>query len=480
MSIKRTTYKGLSFPEDDTYLNVRPAFTRMCMESKCASKLLSALIFKWDPGEGVEVEKVNTFSIQLTQAEIIKAMCDEATSKTIHDAAMPCLHLFGYADVDETTYPFTYTVHMDRVREGLSYCKQGPKQLEKVLIVWAREKGLDKPDGNVLNKKNFHIALEKVLIIIRETSNSIGNSSNSCGKTSNSRRGRKRRVQAVSTTQIEDPKNNKHSKHIEEQERESSEIETFVDAERINASPSFSELLAETDARIEHEFEDWLRIASLNAQLSSEQEAQPLEVTQALARNPGGGSTVQQPSVPIASPSTEPTPEQDGKGKGKRGTRSKQEITPEQKARTSALMEYIDSLLQEVTGDANEGFDRSTKVGQEALHKVLFGHKNSEQRVNPRRVRKIFTAMWNEPPNPRTGYWLRNNMSYNKFCEEFEKRIHAIIADENKGKSNLSLVQGTATQAPTELGGYKTWIPDDDTDIDYDAIQAPRLKNKSG
>ena len=42
MSIKRTTYKGLSFPEDDTYLNVRPAFTRMCMENKPASKLLSA------------------------------------------------------------------------------------------------------------------------------------------------------------------------------------------------------------------------------------------------------------------------------------------------------------------------------------------------------------------------------------------------------------------------------------------------------
>ena len=198
------------------------------------------LIFKWDPGTDVDLEKVNTFPIQLTQAEIIKAMCDEATSKTIHDAAMPCLHLFGYADVDETTYPFTYTVHMDRVREGLAACKQGNKQLEKFLIVCASEKGLGKIDDTPLNKKNFHIALEKVLILIRESSNSIGNTSNSCRKSSNCHRGRKPRVQAVSHTEIEDPKNNKNFKHIEEQERESSENETIVTTANADcdASPS--------------------------------------------------------------------------------------------------------------------------------------------------------------------------------------------------------------------------------------------------
>lgn len=155
------------------------------------------------------------------------------------------------------------------------------------------------------------------------------------------------------------------------------------------------------------------------------------EMAQDNAQNPGG---VQQPSIPIASTDAQ--------------------ATAEQKQRMTTLMNFIDSLVQEVTGDPTEGFDRSTKTGQDAVYKLLFGRKDGASRVTQERMRKVFTSMWKEPRNPRNGYWLRENMSYNKICEEYEKKIFAILAEENKAKrtngSTLQLVPaGNVPEEPT-------------------------------
>ena len=157
-----------------------------------------------------------------------------------------------------------------------------------------------------------------------------------------------------------------------------------------------------------------------------------------------------QPTLPdvqeVAKSADEKTEGSKGTGKGK-STRGKRVITPEQKTRMTSLMDFIDSLLQEVTGEPDEGLDRKTQVGQDAIYTLLFNNKKGEQRIIPSRVKRVFTDMWNEPRNPRSGYWLRNNLSYNKFCEEFEKRIHGIIAEENKGKAPTDI---TAWRKPSQ------------------------------
>lgn len=232
MSIKRAPYKGLSLPEGEIYLTIHPCFTAICYGNKPAAKLLSALLFRWNPGLDVDMEQVESFRIQVSQESLLEAMCDECVAKTLHEAAIPCLYLFGYLDVDETTYPMTYTVYMHRVRAMLDTYKTLRKkypayrekkssdnlrlyeELEKSLIVCAT------PVFPGLNKRNFQDAIEKSLIGIRENSNSIREISNSQGKISNSPRGRKPRNGAVRARKKRPTKNNNNTNNLEEQEKE--------------------------------------------------------------------------------------------------------------------------------------------------------------------------------------------------------------------------------------------------------------------
>ena len=207
--------------------------------------------------------------------------------------------------------------------------------------------------------------------------------------------------------------------------------------------------------------------------------------TEPLGDNPiaAAAATTLTPNVDIQTET--PAGKKPSKGKGAK-------VTPDQKARMGKVMDYVDSLLQEVTGDPDEGYSRATKVGQDALYTLLFGRKHSERRVTQERVRKVFLAMWNEPRNTRTGYYLRENMSYNKICEEYEKRIHSLIAEENgKGKgaatSNgiIDLVEWQGrkmSQAEAKkLGytGFEKYIgngPDDLAELDRITANSPEIQ----
>lgn len=206
MSIKRAPYKGIALP-DEKFLIVRPSFTAICMGNKPASKLISALLFCWNPDNEQNLEAATQFTVTPTQNALVEAICGECTSKTIHDVAIPCLQLFGYLDINESTSPITYTVHLDVIRERLQMYSCKRSELEEVLIRIAANMCPEIKE----NKKKFYLSLEEVLIANRR-------SSNSDGKSSNSRRGRKPSTEARSVAQKQTPKNSKNTKKKKEEE----------------------------------------------------------------------------------------------------------------------------------------------------------------------------------------------------------------------------------------------------------------------
>jgi len=222
------------------------------------------------------------------------------------------------------------------------------------------------------------------------------------------------------------------------------------------------------------------------ADIAAPQEDNAVTVTtEPLPRNPIAAAAASSLTPDVDIQTETPAGKKPPKGKGAK-------VTPDQKARMGKVMNYIDSLLQEVTGDPDEGYSRTTKIGQDALYTLLFGRKHSERRVTQERVRKVFLAMWNEPRNTRTGYYLRENMGYNKICEEYEKRIHSLIAEENgKGKgaatSNgiIDLVEWQGrkmSQAEAKkLGytGFEKYIgngPDDLAELDRITANSPEIQ----
>ena len=207
---------GIPYP-DERLLVVRPCHVSLCMDVRPAAKLLSALLYRYSirqeskedadninelrKTEGREADQDASFRIYRKQSQLVKDMVGEITEKTLHDVAVPCLQLLGYLDIEEYPGMNCYILHIDRILRGITAYTQDLKdktccQLEKFLIelpqleeVLISVKSLEK---FLIDKKNFQLALEKVLIDNR--------------KSSNCHRGRKPRTEAGSEGKIETPK----------------------------------------------------------------------------------------------------------------------------------------------------------------------------------------------------------------------------------------------------------------------------------
>lgn len=205
---------AVSFPEESILL-VRPCLTAICAGNRPAGKLLSVLLYRYSIRQEhkTDAENINevkgddsqdtTFRIYRKQSQLVTDMCDEITEKTLHDVAVPVLQLFGYLDVDESPAIHCYDLHVDAVVNALEAYKQGPKQLEKFLLSNLQlEKFLIdiQLEEFPINKKKFLLALEKVLIANRNSSNN--------------KRGRKPKPEVPGEPQSEEPQINRDYREI--------------------------------------------------------------------------------------------------------------------------------------------------------------------------------------------------------------------------------------------------------------------------
>lgn len=201
---------------DENFFTLRPCHVAMCFDCRPASKLLAILAYLSNPQD----EEPTDVRISKSQAELVEAMLDEVTDKTLHDVASPFLQLLGFIDIEITHFGIDYIFHLGYFLQALALYvpkqKEQPQlekvliqhlQLEKFLIEWELEKVLNaiRKSSNS-NKKKFQFLLEKVLILNR--------------KSSNCQRGRKPRPQAASDGISETPKNREEYSKNREEEKE--------------------------------------------------------------------------------------------------------------------------------------------------------------------------------------------------------------------------------------------------------------------
>lgn len=194
---------------DERLLIVRPCHVSLCLGVHSAAKTLSALLYRYSrlcSDDTKEIDQDAVFRIGCKQSDLVKDMIGEITEKTLHDTAIPWLQFLGYLDIEELPGKNCYTLHIGRIFKGLiAYTKDLKNkthcQLENFLIdvpelkkVLIEVKGLEE---FLINKKEFQLQLEKVLIDNRNNSN--------C------QRGRKPRLQATSDGDSESPKINRDS-----------------------------------------------------------------------------------------------------------------------------------------------------------------------------------------------------------------------------------------------------------------------------
>lgn len=195
----------MKFPSE-RILIVRPCLKAICLGVRSASKLLSVLLYR----SRNCAEDETKFTFTCTQAELVDDLCEELTAKQLHDMAIPALQLFGYLSVNGSGFRHIYTVHLDRVQAALS-CYENRRDLELLLISFIREQ-----------LELVPMELELVPMELEEVLNQLELLLKTIGKTSNSRRGRKPRPQAASSTENDFPKNNIDSlkETITDRERE--------------------------------------------------------------------------------------------------------------------------------------------------------------------------------------------------------------------------------------------------------------------
>jgi hypothetical protein len=213
----------VDFPQEEI-LMVRPSLNALCLGCKPGAKLLGVLLYRYsirkehqEDAENMNAKKIakgqkptqdTSFLIYRTQEQIIKDACNEFTTKTLHDIAVPALQLLGFLDIDQSTSMHCYDVHLDKVNEAMAAYKKGADkledfhrenlQLELFLIDIKLEEVL-------MNKNKFYLALEEVLI--------------ANGNSSNSKRGPKPKPQAVRDAQNEKRRLSKTNKTVEESEK---------------------------------------------------------------------------------------------------------------------------------------------------------------------------------------------------------------------------------------------------------------------
>lgn len=171
----------MKYPENERILIVRPCLKAVCLGVRSASKLLSVLLYRARNCK----EEETTFAFTCTQVDLVNDLCEELTTKQLHDMAIPVLQLLGYLDVDGSGFRHTYTVHLDKVQEALS-CYRNKEKLELLLISFIYQQLEEVP----MELELVPIQLEEVLKHLELLLKTIG-------KSSNSKRGRKPRPQAA-------------------------------------------------------------------------------------------------------------------------------------------------------------------------------------------------------------------------------------------------------------------------------------------
>jgi hypothetical protein len=171
----------MKYPDNERILIVRPCLKTICLGVRSASKLLSVVLYRARNCR----EDETTFVFTCTQADLVNDLCEELTTKQLHDMAIPVLQLLGYLEVNGSGFRHTYTVHLDRVQEALS-CYRNKEELELLLISFIYKELEEVP----MELEEVPIQLEEVLKHLEVLLKTIG-------KSSNSKRGRKPRPQAA-------------------------------------------------------------------------------------------------------------------------------------------------------------------------------------------------------------------------------------------------------------------------------------------
>ena len=123
------------FPEEDILIK-RPCLRKACLGNKTAAAFLSFLLYQGsiskeykqrvenhnsrkDEAEPLPNQKMN-IDIHKTQLEIVSAMDNEISDRTLRDTAIPLLVALRYIDVDESDKVNRYTIHLARVQIGIN------------------------------------------------------------------------------------------------------------------------------------------------------------------------------------------------------------------------------------------------------------------------------------------------------------------------------------------------------------------------
>src|SRR6266446_2129654 len=102
----------MKYPENERILIVRPCLKAICLGVRSASKLLSVMLYR---ARNVP-EQETIFTFTCNQDELVHDLCEELTTKQIHNMAIPVLQLLGYLEVDGSGFRHKYTLHLDRVQ----------------------------------------------------------------------------------------------------------------------------------------------------------------------------------------------------------------------------------------------------------------------------------------------------------------------------------------------------------------------------
>jgi hypothetical protein len=92
-----------------------------------------------------------------------------------------------------------------------------------------------------------------------------------------------------------------------------------------------------------------------------------------------------------------------------------------------AFFDLFDTLLQEVTGDQTNRYERS-KDAAEHIIALLQENGPHPEFVTPAKVRAVYLRLWQQPKDPRTGFYWREHLSIKAICKNYGTQIIALGA----------------------------------------------------
>src|SRR5260221_7399563 len=134
-------------------------------------------------------------------------------------------------------------------------------------------------------------------------------------------------------------------------------------------------------------------------------------------------------------PSAPDTPQQNGHRKPRTP-----KVDPDLQKRIEAVLVALDECAREVMGDADFAY-RRRKVATEEVTSLL-----KERRVTREDLHAVYLKMWNTPPDPRTGFDWKKNMTVKAFCNNFDRMLIEIKGNaKQNGTGNTTPKQETTS-----------------------------------